>query len=216
MVFKRRDRRSVARVTRELLWPKGGWIRAIEYLKHRVRRLPDTPEKIARGIWAGLAVSFTPFVGVHFIVGGLLAWLIRGNIPAAVLATFVSNFLTIPLFGAVSLRIGYGLLGIKPERGLARTFLERFADAGAALWRNVKAGFGPKEADWSWLWPFYDEIFFPYLIGGLIPGVVFATLGYYFSIPVIRAYQNRRRGMLAQKFKEIREKALGQTEDSGN
>ena len=61
MVFKRRDRRAVINIMRDLLWPKGGWSRAFQYVKHRVRRLPDTPERIARGIWVGVFTTFTPF-----------------------------------------------------------------------------------------------------------------------------------------------------------
>lgn len=201
---------------RAMVWPKGGWLRAIEYIKHRVRRLPDPPERIARGIWAGFAVSFTPFVGVHFVFGALLAWVLRGNVLAAVLATFISNFMTLPIFGTISLRVGYWLMGIKPERGLARQFLDRFAEAGAALWKNVVAAFGPGKANWDWLYPFYIEIFLPYLIGGLIPGIVLGSIGYYASVPIIRAYQNRRKGKLAAKLAEIREKALRQPEDSGS
>ena len=176
MVFRRRDRRSVARTLWELFYPKGGWIRAIEYIKHRLRRLPAPPERIARGSWAGLAVTFSPFVGVHFVVGALLALVMRGNILAAVLATFLSNVATIPFFGVVSIRVGYALLGYHPDEGIGRQFLHRFGEAGRALWDNTIALFTPAKADWTWLPAFYHEIFFPYLIGGLIPGVVLATI----------------------------------------
>ncbi|MGB0440846.1 MAG: DUF2062 domain-containing protein, partial [Paracoccaceae bacterium] len=43
MVFKRRDRRPIWQIVLDFLWPRGGWVRAFEYVKHRVRRLPDTP-----------------------------------------------------------------------------------------------------------------------------------------------------------------------------
>ena len=59
MVFKRRDRRSPWQVVRELVYPRGGWKRAFHYVTHRIRRLPDTPHKIARGIWAGVFVTFS-------------------------------------------------------------------------------------------------------------------------------------------------------------
>lgn len=213
LVFQRRDRRGIMQLLRDLVWPKGGWLRAVEYIKLRIRRLPDPPERIARGIWAGFAVTFTPFIGVHFVVGGLLAWVLRGNVLAAVLATFISNFLTLPIFGAISLRIGYWLMDMNPERGLMRRFLQRFAEAGQDLWKNIKAIFGPAETNWEWLAPFYAEIFLPYLVGGLIPGVLLGTVGYYISVPVIRAYQNRRRGMLAEKLAELRKAALRNSED---
>ena len=143
---------------------------------------------------------------MHFVFGGLLAFVLRGNVLAAVLATFISNFMTLPIFGTISLRVGYAIMGIKPERGLARQFLERFSDAGASLWKNVVAAFTPAKANWDWLYPFYIEIFLPYLIGGLVPGVIHGSIGYYASVPIIRAYQNRRKGHLAAKLAEIRRK----------
>ncbi|MEM9551176.1 MAG: DUF2062 domain-containing protein, partial [Pseudomonadota bacterium] len=60
MVFKRRDRPSLLARLGEMLYPRGGWARAFHYVKHRVRRLPDSPERIARGIWAGVFTTFTP------------------------------------------------------------------------------------------------------------------------------------------------------------
>ena len=94
MVFKRRDRRSALRVVGEALYPRGGWGRAFEYVKHRVRRLPDSPERIARGIWAGVFVTFTPFFGLHFIFAALIARMMQGNILASLMATFFGIPLT--------------------------------------------------------------------------------------------------------------------------
>ena len=56
MVFKRRDKPPFSIRMRELLYPRRGWRRAIEYLGHRVRRLPDTPHRIALGFACGLAL----------------------------------------------------------------------------------------------------------------------------------------------------------------
>ena len=77
MVFKRRDRRSPLTVVREFMWPRGGWRRAFYYVRHRVNRLPDTPEKIARGVWAGVFTTFTPFYGFHFITAAIIAWVMK-------------------------------------------------------------------------------------------------------------------------------------------
>jgi hypothetical protein len=63
---KRRERPAVLDRIYRAMWPKGGWTRAFHYVRHRLRRLPDTPERIARGIWAGVFVTFTPFYGMHF------------------------------------------------------------------------------------------------------------------------------------------------------
>jgi len=204
MVFKRRDRRHPLRVAWELIWPRGGWSRALSYLKHRLRRIPDRPERIARGIWAGLFVTFTPFVGLHLMVAALVAFAMRANIVAALIATFLSNPVTLAPIAWLSLRLGYWMLGIRPEAGMMRTSLDRFGEALTMLWKNFKAIFTPQTADWAWLPSFYQEIFYPYLIGGIVPGLIVAYIGYFASVPVIRAYQNRRKGFLAQRFAEFR------------
>ncbi|MFV0473483.1 MAG: DUF2062 domain-containing protein, partial [Pikeienuella sp.] len=73
MVFKRRDRRSWLRIVGESFWPRGGWGRAALYVQHRIRRLPDKPQRIARGISCGVFVSFTPLYGLHFIAAFFVA-----------------------------------------------------------------------------------------------------------------------------------------------
>ena len=204
MVFKRRDRRPFWQVVADFVYPRGGWARAFEYVKHRVRRLPDTPEKISRGIWAGVFTTFTPFYGLHFIVAALIAKLMRGNILAALMATFFGNPLTYVPIGVVSLTTGHWLLGSRPEDGIERSLGATFAGAGADLWHNLTAIFTPARADWTQLGEFYREVFFPYMVGGIIPGVICATVSYYLSVPVIAAYQNRRRKKLRAKLDQLR------------
>ncbi|HKK86405.1 MAG TPA: DUF2062 domain-containing protein, partial [Roseovarius sp.] len=91
MVFKRRDKRPLWKAVADFLWPRGGWTRAFHYVKHRLRRLPDPPHRIARGIFAGIFVTFSPFFGLHFFLAASLAWVMRGNIVASLLSTFVGN-----------------------------------------------------------------------------------------------------------------------------
>nr|WP_272911459.1 DUF2062 domain-containing protein [Loktanella sp. M215] len=184
------------------MYPQGGWRRAFSYVKHRVRRLPDTPEKIGRGIWAGVFTTFTPFYGLHFIVAAIIAKLMRGNFLAALMATFFGNPLTYLPIAAVSLGTGHWLLGRKP-RGPMSSLGQKFSDAGADLWHNVVAIFTPETMDWHGLSIFYFDIFYPYMIGGILPGVVTATAAYYLSVPVLQAYQKRRRNVLKAKLSQL-------------
>lgn len=207
MVFRRRDRRSPLRVLSDLLYPRGGWTRAFRYVNYRVRRLPDTPERIARGIWAGVFTTFTPFYSLHFVVAFLVARSMRGNILAALMATFFGNPLTYLPIAVISLKTGHFLLGTEFEEGSHQTFFGKFGDALAELKSNCIALFTDAQADWSGLKVFYDEIFFPYLVGGIIPGVIAASICYYLSVPVIRAYQKRRREKIRAKFDAIKKKA---------
>ena len=209
MVFKRRDRRSIVSVLMRFFWPKGGWKRAFHYVNYRLRRLPDSSQKISRGIWAGLFTTFTPFYGLHFLTAAIIARLLKGNILAALLATFFGNPLTYVPIGMISLQTGHFFLGtdyIPPGEG-GKSILEKFLDAGADLQQNVLALVKGIETDWSRLEIFYQEVFFPYMIGGIIPGLIMASLGYYLSEPIIRAYQNRRKGFLVKKLRALKSRS---------
>lgn len=207
MVFKRRDPKPIGRTIVEFLWPRGGWARAFHYVKHRLRRLPDSPERIARGVWAGVFTTFTPFYGLHFIVAAIIAKVMRGNIVAALMATFFGNPLTYVPIGVVSLQVGNKLLGTKMSEEQERSFGGKFVDAGHDLWHNLWAWLTGNPVDWTGLSIFYKEIFFPYMVGGIIPGVIAATICYYLAVPVIRAYQHRRKGVLKSKLEAIKAKA---------
>ena len=207
MVFKRRDKRSAFKVLFGTLWPKGGWSRAFQYVQHRLRRLPDTPERIARGISAGVFATFTPLYGLHFIVAAVIARLSNGNILASLLGTFFGNPLTYFPIGVISIKTGNFLLGNQAddlENG--RSFVGKFVDAGRDLQTNIGYVFSGKPADWSNVFLFYDEVFFPFLIGGIAPGVVISIIAYFLTVPIIRAYQKRRKGALKEKLLLLKKK----------
>ena len=216
MVFKRRDRRSFLRAVWEFLFPPGGWARAFQYVKHRVRRLPDTPERIARGIWAGVFTSFTPLFGLHFLLAALIARVMKGNILASIMATFFGNPLTYVPIGVISMQIGHFLLGSEFDSTVERSFGGKFIDAWRDLKHNFLALFADRDPDWRGLEVFFDEIFLPYLVGSLIPGAVAATVCYILSVPLIRAYQNSRRRKIRAKFEAIKQRAAeSMGEDTG-
>lgn len=214
MVFKRRDRRPIWQVVADFFYPRGGWSRAAQYVKHRVRRLPDTPEKISRGIWAGVFTAFTPFYGLHFIVAAIIARLMRGNILAALMGTFFGNPLTYLPIGVAALGTGHWLLGTKPKTAVEISLGGKFAGAGSDLWHNFVSLFTAQKMDWHGLAIFYDEVFVPYLVGGVIPGVVCATFCYYLSVPLIAAYQKRRRNALRAKLAQLQKKPA-KVDDAG-
>ena len=66
-------------MTVEFVYPQGGFRRATQYLIHRMRRLPDQPHRIARGIFAGTFVNFPPLFGIQMLSAAALAWVLRGN-----------------------------------------------------------------------------------------------------------------------------------------
>lgn len=190
-----------------MVYPPGGWARAFQYVKHRVRRLPDKPERIARGIWVGVFTAFTPFYGLHFLIAAILAKVMNANMLSALTGTFFGNPLTYLPIGAISLETGHFLLGTRAHPDTQRSLGGKFADAWSDLYHNFFALFTDVDADWTGLSVFYHEVFFPYMVGGLLPGVIAATICYYLSVPVIHAYQIRRAMRIRKKFEEIKQTA---------
>ena len=207
MVFKRRDRRSPVQIASEFVYPRGGWTRAFHYVKHRVRRLPDSPERIARGVGAGVFAAFTPFYGMHFVVAALCARLINGNILSALSGTFFGNPLTYVPIGVVCLQTGHFLLGTDFDEDDTQGLMSKFTGALGDLKDNLVAVFTDRVADWSGLEVFYHEVFYPYMIGGIFPGLVAGAVCYYLSLPLIHTYQQRRRARIKAKFDEIKRRA---------
>ena len=191
MVFKRRNPRSTLGWARQLVYPDGGFRRAIQYVIHRMRRLPDEPHKIARGVLAGMFVNFPPIFGIQFITAALFAWTIRGNILAALLCTFLSNPITTPIIAVGSLELGHWMLGIKVPLSPVMIF-DAFGQAGLELWRNFLSIFTATSAHWENLGAFWRTIYFPYLVGSILPGLLFSITAYYVTIPLVRAYQKLR------------------------
>ncbi len=152
MVFRRRDPLSYAEWLREGVWPRAGWRRALSYIGLRLRRLPDTPEKIGRGVWAGVFVSFSPFFGLHFLLAFLLARLLRGNVFAAIIGTFVLNPLTIVPMSFAAMETGRFLLVRGPAAPGDVPVSEAFGAAAHDLWQNLLALFGQGTPDWTG-WP---------------------------------------------------------------
>lgn len=206
MVFRRRDRRGVGRAVWEGFYPKGGWSRAYQYVKHRVTRLPGTPEEIARGIAVGVFVSVSPFFGLHFILAAILALFMRANILASLLGTFFGNPLTYIPIGVLALNIGNVMLGVGSENNVDGGFGVMFAQASQELWHNFESLYTSRTADWTYLADFWSTVFLPWLLGGVPLGLGAGLLAYYLSVPTIRAYKNRRKGRLAAKLIELRKK----------
>lgn len=206
MVFKRRTPRTYVEIVSESLYPKGGWRRAIWYVVHRVRRLPDPAHKISRGIAAGVFTSFTPFFGLHFAIAAGLAFMMRGNVLAALLATFIGNPLTFPLIAAVSMELGAWMLG---HPGLPLPLvLNSFSQASLDLWRNFMAIFTDEPAHWEGLALFWQRVFQPYMVGSILPGFGAALASYILANPLIAAYQKARVARLKKRFAKKREKVI--------
>ncbi|MFN3847302.1 MAG: DUF2062 domain-containing protein [Paracoccaceae bacterium] len=206
-MFRRRNKRSGWDSLKAFVYPPGGWLRSAHYVRHRLTRLPDPPHRIARGIFAGVFISFTPLFGLHFFGAALLAFLMRGNIIASIFGTLFGNPITFPIIAVLSVQLGHLILGTGVDAVPATQILSAFASAGGEVWQNMIAIFTNAPTQWGKLQHFYNGLFKPYLVGGILPGLVAATLSYYITLPLIFGYQKLRQKRRRDRAETIREKA---------
>jgi len=154
-------------------------------------------------VFAGVLASFTPFYGFHFLAAALIATIMRGNMLAALLSTFFGNPVTFPIIAWLSLRLGNWLLGTEYVEGDTGNLVSKFSGAAGELWHNFMTLFNDRAPHWDGLLRFYEQVFLPYLIGGILPGLLVATIAYYVSLPLISAYQNRRRLAIKRKLDSL-------------
>lgn len=185
MLFKRRHRPGLAERIRVFLWPRRSWGRSTRYVLRRMRRLRGTPHEIAIGAAAGMFISFTPFLGFHFILAGLGAWILRGSILASALGTFVGNPLSFPFIWVSAYQMGNWMLGSEGKV----SSLDELTEKLRALSGSIKSlSLGTLQTTLDSVWPLIKAMF----IGGAPLGLLIAVLGYYIVRKTVETYQHRR------------------------
>lgn len=196
MIFRRRNPAGWWSQIREAFYPRKGWRRGFDYLVQRVRRVPDSPHRIALGFACGTFVSFSPFYTLHIPLTLGLAWLTRASLIGGFIGTFVGNFMTTPFIALGAIATGNLVLGRQVSTGSFAEIASAFGEAFGGLWQIAKSFFGYGEAAPERLLPFFHEVFLPYMIGGAILGVPAGLAAYWLSRGAVAAYQARRRGRL--------------------
>ncbi|GGE46775.1 membrane protein [Agaricicola taiwanensis] len=96
---------------RGMIWPRNGLRRAVRCHVKRIMRVPGSPHAIAAGVAVGIFAAFTPFLGLHVLIAGLVALLAGGNIIVAAMASLVGNPLTFPFFWFAGFELGKIFIG---------------------------------------------------------------------------------------------------------
>jgi uncharacterized protein (DUF2062 family) len=192
MVFQRRDKRSLIQKTKDSVYAHKGWLRPFEYIWLRLKRRPGTPEFIAKGFAIGMLLSFTPFIGIHFIGAIALAWILRAD---AIAAAFASLIINAPLsFGVIfplTYRVGKAFLNLQPR--LHSTQMDTFEELSKQMWPITS---------WDHFVKIFWELFLPMTIGGFIIGVPFAIGCYYIVKKTVFVFKEKRKIILERVVKE--------------
>ena len=202
-MFKRRERRSIFRFFYEVIFSFKGISRAIEYVGIRLKRIPDTPHKISLGMSCGIFASFTPLFGLHFLIAGLLSYLLRANVLASLIGTFVGNPITFPIITVFNLKLGEWILGSSEySSGDGGKIFEGFLDFIFLIYKSFFTEGSIGENNVPRMNEFLNGIFIPYSLGGLILGFFIAVISYFLLRPLVATYQKKRSALKAKRFKK--------------
>lgn len=150
------------------------WHKYQKQLTNKLSSLQGTPRTIAAGVACGAAVSFTPFVGAHFALAIIFAWLIRGNVVAAALGTAVGNPWTFPFIWVSVLYTGRKIVGGDYANAVHIDFKSMFANAFKAL---INFDFSLFFNDiWPILWP---------MMVGCIPFVIVVWTLVFYGVEIL-------------------------------
>ena len=202
-MFKRRERRSFFRFIYEVVFSLKGISRAIEYVGIRLKRIPDTPHKISLGMSCGIFASFTPLFGLHFIIAGLLSYVLRANVLASLIGTFVGNPITFPIITVFNLKLGEKILGSSEySSGDGGKIFEGFVDFLFLIYKSFFMEGSIGENSVPRMNEFFYGIFIPYSLGGLILGISIATISYFLLRPLVSTYQKKRDSLKVRRLKK--------------
>ena len=205
-MFLRRQKPTILKKLTDFVWPAIGFRRSSKYVGYRLVRLNGSPYSLAAGFAFGAAVSFTPFVGLHFVLSALLAWIFRASILASALGTAVGNPWTFPFIWTMLDQTGRWVLGDAPGNA-------ELSDASfKAFFDGVLAG------HWAHVSHVFYEVIHPMLVSFLPISILVWIIFFYPLQALIRRFQEKRAQLIlkarARKAnKQIaRGKKLGVTE----
>ena len=187
-MFRRRTETSFVKRLSQSVNRKGGFFRLFDYIRHRTLRIPGTPESLSRGLATGVAVSFTPFLGLHTPLAIGVAYLLRGDVIASSLSSAIGNPLTFYFIFWMVYNVGVFMLGRGVE---ADSYTSFFASVMNSPWAMITE-------KWDYYW---DGFILPIMVGFMPVAIVVWLVTYWLSLRGVRQYQHLRRQRMQAALK---------------
>jgi uncharacterized protein (DUF2062 family) len=160
--------------------PDPGIRRWLDQLLHT----DDTPRRTAAAYALGVFFGFSPFLGLHTILGLIAAFVLNLNRVAVVLGIYSNLPWIVPAYYTVVTLAGAAVLGVEVPPGLMRELSEALAAASWGEFRQLLHALAPL------LWA--------YLLGSTVGALILSAVAYRTSLAMIMAHRRR----LAQKAPE--------------
>lgn len=145
----------------------------------------DTPERTAVAFALGVFAGFSPFLGLHTVMGLALAFLLNLNRVAVLLGVYSNLPWIIAAYYAFTTMLGAAITGTR----LPPEFRERLSDLFEQSLRSADF--------WRQLASLLRPLLTPFAIGSLIGCSILAAIAY----PLALLFVRRQRGLLFVRSK---------------
>ena len=135
----------------------------------------DTPTRTAVAYAVGVFFGFSPFLGLHTVLGLVVAFAFNLNRVAVLLGVYSNLPWILPAYYTLATMLGAMLLGVDVPPGLLKEFREALTDASWGEFRSLVKTLSPLV--WS------------YALGSLVGAVAIAAVAYRASLTMIVAHR---------------------------
>jgi len=135
----------------------------------------DTPTRTALAYAVGVFFGFSPFLGLHTVLGLVVAFTFNLNRVAVLLGVYSNLPWILPAYYTLATMLGATLLGVDVPPGLLKDFREALRDASWGEFRRLAQTLTPLM--WS------------YALGSLIGALAIAAVAYRASLTMIVAHR---------------------------
>lgn len=197
-LFKRREPRSFSQNVQESIWPSMGWRRSVDYYYHRIFRAGHSATRITIGLATGASISWSPFIGTHFLQVALLSWVFRLHMLAGFAGTIWGNPWTFPFMYWLSYHVGVHVCGIFG--------LSDFVDASQVL--QLSYFIDDPLAFFRYLFANPLKLLLPLTLGGYICAVLFWPLSFavlYYPVNAVRNMYRKQRLVRMRRKRRAKE-----------
>src|SRR3954447_8117820 len=133
----------------------------------------DTPTRTAAAYAVGVFFGFSPFLGLHTVLGLVVAFAFNLNRVAVLLGIYSNLRWILPAYYTLATLLGAAILNVDVPPGLLKDFRDALTDASWGEFRSLAKTLTPL------LWS--------YALGSLIGGLALALVAYRASLTMILA-----------------------------
>ena len=137
----------------------------------------DTPQRTAAAYALGVFFGFSPFLGLHTVLGLAFAFALNLNRVAVLLGIYSNLPWILPAYYTLATVAGAAILRVQVPPGLLRDLTTALADASWADFRILAGSLAPL----AWA----------YLLGSTLGAVILAAIAYRAALAMVLAHRKR-------------------------